>query len=59
MEQYWEAFYTTPPLQKQTQADQQIEQLLAKIGCSPRRSNSTYQNYINDWQSFIAVIAKG
>ena len=59
MEQYWETFYTTPPLQKQTQADQQIEQLLAKIGCSPRRSNSTYQNYINDWQSVLAVIAKG
>lgn len=58
MEKYWKTFYTVPSLEKQTQSDRQIEQLLAKIGRSPRSSNSTHHNYINDWQIFLADINK-
>lgn len=58
MEQYWETFYTVFDLEKQTQSEQQIGRLLAKIGRSPRNSNSTYQNYINDWKNFLASIDK-
>lgn len=58
MEQYWETFYTAPNLGDQTQSERQIEQLLAKIGRSPRNSRSAYQNYINDWQSFLVCIDK-
>lgn len=58
MEQYWENFYTVPDHEELTQSDRQIEQLLAKIGRSPRNSNSTHQNYINDWQNFLLSIDK-
>lgn len=56
MDQYWETFYTVPRLENQTASEQQIEQMLAMIGRSPRRSNSTHQNYINDWQDFLTSI---
>ena len=56
MDQYWETFYTIPRLENQTASEQQIEQMLAMIGRSPRRSNSTHQNYINDWQDFLTSI---
>lgn len=56
MEQYWKTFYTVPNLGSQTPKEQQIEQMLAIIGRSPRRSNSTHQNYINDWQLFLVRI---
>lgn len=56
MEQYWKTFYTVPNLGSQTPKEQQIERMLAKIGRSPRRNNSTYQNYINDWQHFLVRI---
>ena len=49
MEQYWKTFYTVPK-------EQQIEQMLSRIGRSPRRSNSTHQNYINDWKYFLVRI---
>lgn len=56
MEQYWKTFYTVPNLGIQTPKEQQIAQMLARIGRSPRRSNSTHQNYINDWQYFLVHI---
>ena len=56
MEQYWKTFYTVPNLGVQTPKEQQIAQMLARIGRSPRRSNSTHQNYINDWQYFLVHI---
>lgn len=56
MEQYWKTFYTVPNLGTQTPKEQQIAQMLARIGRSPRRSNSTHQNYINDWQYFLVHI---
>ena len=58
MEEYWRTFYTAPNLENQTATERQIEQMLAKIGRSPRKSNSTYQNYINDWRYFLVNIAK-
>lgn len=58
MEQYWRTFYTAPNLENQTPTERQIEQMLAKIGRSPRRNNSTYQNYINDWLYFLVCIEK-
>lgn len=58
MDQYWETFYTEPNLENLTESEQQIEQMLAMIGRSPRRSNSTYQNYINDWRNYLSVIQK-
>ena len=56
MDQYWETFYTVPRLENQTASEQQIEQMLAMIGRSSRRSNSTYQNYRNDWGKFVSII---
>ena len=58
MDRYWETFYTVPDHRKQTKSEREIEQLLAKIGRSPRSSNSTHQNYINDWQAFLKSIDK-
>lgn len=58
MDRYWETFYTVPNLENQTASEQQIEQMLAMIGRSPRRSNSTHQNYINDWQDFLTNISQ-
>ena len=58
MEQYWKTFYTVPNLGVQTPKEQQIAQMLARIGRSPRRSNSTHQNYINDWQYFLVHIGE-
>lgn len=58
MEQYWRTFYTAPSLENQTPTERQIEQMLAQIGRSPRRNNSTHQNYINDWLYFLVSIGK-
>lgn len=58
MERYWETFYTVPDPRKQTRSEREVEKLLAQIGRSPRRSNSTHQNYINDWQAFLKSIDK-
>lgn len=58
MEQYWKTFYTVPNLGVQTPKEQQIAQMLARIGRSPRRSNSTHQNYINDWKYFLVHIGE-
>lgn len=58
MAQYWTTFYTAPNLENQTPTERQIEQMLAKIGRTPRRNNSTHQNYINDWQCFLVRIGK-
>lgn len=58
MKRYWETFYTVPDPRKQTRSEREIEELLAKIGRSPRSSNSTHQNYINDWQAFLTSIDK-
>lgn len=58
MDRYWETFYTVPDPRKQTESEREIAQLLAQIGRSPRSSNSTHQNYINDWQSFLKSIDK-
>ena len=41
MDQYWETFYTVPRLENQTASEQQIEQMLAMIGRSSRRSKIT------------------
>ena len=56
MDRYWKTFYIAPSLENQTAAEQQIEQILAMIGRSPRRSNSTHQNYINDWKNFLVTV---
>ena len=56
MDRYWKTFYVAPSLENQTAAEQQIEQILAMIGRSPRRSNSTHQNYINDWKNFLVTV---
>ena len=56
MARYWKTFYTATDPGKQTRSEREIEQLLAQIGRSPRSSNSTHQNYINDWQNFLVSI---
>lgn len=59
MKQYWKDFYTTPTTKETTPLDQRIEKLLAQIGQSSGRNNSTYQNYVNSWCDFMSSIGGG
>ena len=59
MENYWKDFYTTPEARETTALDQQIDKLLEQAGQSNSRGNSTYQNYVNSWHSFINSVFGG
>lgn len=41
-----------------TQSERQIEKMLAQMGRFSHKSNSTYQNYINEWKIFLKRIEK-
>ena len=58
MNRYWKRFYVVPAPKNKTPSERQIEKMLARIGRSPHKSNSTYQNYINEWEIFLKGIEK-
>lgn len=56
MNRYWKKFYVVPVAKKMTQPERQIEKMLAQMGRFSHKSNSTYQNYINEWKIFLKRI---
>lgn len=58
MNRYWKRFYVVPAPKNKTPSERQIEKMLARIDRSPHKSNSTYQNYINEWEIFLKGIEK-
>lgn len=58
MNRYWKKFYVVPDTKNKTPSERQIEKMLVRIGHSPHKSNSTYQNYINEWRIFLKRIEK-
>ncbi len=58
MESYWKNFYTTPG-RRNNPPRQQVSQLLQQANLPDKSVNSTYQNFVNDWQSFLASIGGG
>lgn len=59
MENYWKDFYTTPEDRELSPLDKHVDALLAQIGKTSGRNNSTFQNYVNSWQNFINSISGG
>lgn len=59
MESYWENFYTTPQRRESNTLQQHIDHLRQQLALPDKSANSTYQNYVNDWQSFLTSIGGG
>lgn len=57
-EHYWKEFYTTPPKQKEHSSYIKLD-VYYPVGYVGRQANSTYQNYVNDWQRFLTSIGGG
>jgi hypothetical protein len=54
-ESFWKNFFT-PPAIKPGSAQWKAAQTLTQMGQSTPWANSAYQNYINDWRDFLAVL---
>ena len=59
MENFWKDFYSTPEMREATALDRQVDKLLEQAGQSNSRGNSTYQNYVSGWHSFINSVLGG
>jgi len=55
MDEYLNNFYTVPKHRELSPLEQKVQRMLSQVGQS-RTSNSTYQNYVNDWRGFLTVI---
>jgi len=58
MKAYWQNFYTTPQ-RRDDPLHRQISQMLQQANLPDKSVNSTYQNYVNDWQGFLASAGGG
>jgi hypothetical protein len=52
MQTFWKNFFTTPTLEIGS-AQWKAAQMLAQQGQIASWTNSTYQNYVNDWRDFL------
>ena len=59
MEYYWKDFYKTPDAREPSLLDKQVDALLAQSGRTSDRGLSAYQQYVNQWQEFLASIGCG
>jgi len=53
----WQNFYTTPE-QRDNAISRQVGQLLAQANLPDTSANSPYQNYLDDWRSFLSSIGE-
>lgn len=56
METYWKDFYTT---REPTALEKQFNKLREQAGQTPNLGLSSYQQYVNKWQSFLTSIGSG
>jgi hypothetical protein len=52
MQTFWENFFTTPTFETGS-AQWKAAQTLTQLGQTAKWTNSTYQNYVNDWRDFL------
>lgn len=57
LKNYWNDFYIAPPHKDLRPEEEKVQQMLARVGQS-RRSNSAYQNYVNDWRGFLLATGR-
>ena len=56
---YWQNFYKTPDASERSAVDKYFDALAAQSGQPSGRGLSTYQQYVKDWQDFLASIGCG
>lgn len=56
---YWQNFYKTPDASERSAVDKYFDALAAQSGQTSGRGLSTYQQYVKDWQDFLASIGCG
>jgi hypothetical protein len=59
IDDYWKNFYKAPDFGETTPLDRQVEKLMAQIGKTSSRNSSTYQKYVDSWQSFLTALGEG
>lgn len=59
IDDYWKNFYKAPDFGETTPLERQVEKLMTQIGKTSSRNSSTYQKYMDSWQSFFAALGSG
>lgn len=56
IDDYWKNFYSAPDFGETTPLERQVEKLMAQVGKTSSRNKSSYQKYMDSWQSFLAAL---